>query len=114
MNKETSDELKSAESCKRALRNSNNGFMQYTADIIETLIKRIRYQDHKIVRYEDGEPSPVIREHVESLQRTIAAQSQRIDAMRNTIDRLTAKETPEKRMREGICFRSVKEQGHDE
>lgn len=107
MNKETSDELKSAESCKRALRNSTNGFMQYAADIIETLIKRIRYQDHKLERYESGEPAPVIREHVESLQRTIAAQSEKINALRGTIDRLTARETPESRMKDGVCFRSV-------
>ena len=109
MNKETSDELKSAESCKRALRNSTNGFMQYAADIIEKLIARIRYQDRKIERYESGEPAPVIREHVESLQRTIASQCERIEAMRNTIDRLKQKETPEQRMQSGICFRSVKE-----
>lgn len=107
MNKETSDELKSAESCKQALRNSTNGFMQYAADIIETLIKRIRYQDHKIERYEDGEPSPAIREHIESLQRTIASQSEKINALRGTIDRLTEKETPESQMKDGVCFRSV-------
>lgn len=109
MNKEMSDELKSAESCKRALRNSTNGFMQYAADIIETLIARIRYQDRKIERYENGEPTQVIREHIESLQRTVASQSEKINALRGTIDRLTEKETPEKRMREGTCFRSVKE-----
>lgn len=107
MNKETLEELADAEQVKRTLRNSTNGFMQYAADIIETLIKRIRYQDHKIEQYEDGEPSQAIREHIESLQRTIAAQSEKINALHGTIDRLTARETPESRMKDGVCFRSV-------
>lgn len=106
MNKETLEELNAAEQAKRALRNSGNGIAMYGADTIETLIARIKYQARQIERYEDGEPAPVIREHVESLQRTIAAQSERIDAMRGTIERLT-RETPEQRMKEQICFRSV-------
>lgn len=107
MNKETAEELKAAESCKRTLRNSANGFAMYAPDMIETLIARIRYQDHKIERYEDGEPSQAIREHIESLQRTIASQSEKINALRGTIDRLTTRETPESRMKDGVCFRSV-------
>lgn len=106
MNKETLEELAAAEQVKRALQNSQKGLGLYGAETIEKLIARIRYQDRKIERYENGEPSPVIREHIESLQRTIAAQSERIDAMRGTIERLT-RETPEQRMKDQICFRSV-------
>jgi hypothetical protein len=109
MNKETLEELNAAEQVKRALQNSQKGLGLYGAEMIEKLIARIRYQDRKIERYENGEPSPVIREHVESLQRTIASQSEKINAMRGTIDRLTARETPESRMKDGVCFRSVKE-----
>lgn len=109
MNKETLEELAAAEQVKRALKNSQKGIGLYGAETIEKLIARIRYQDRKIERYEDGEPSPVIKEHIESLQRTIAAQSEKINALHGTIDRLTEKETPEQRMQSGICFRSVKE-----
>lgn len=107
MNKETLEELAAAELVKLTLQNSQKGIGLYGAETIEKLIARIRYQDRKIERYESGEPAPVIREHIESLQRTIASQSEKINALRGTIDRLTARETPESRMKDGVCFRSV-------
>lgn len=106
MNKETEEELAAAEQVKRALQNSQKGIGLYGAETIEKLIARIRCQDRKIERYESGDPSPVIREHIESLHRTIAAQSEKIESMRNVIERMR-RETPEQRMKEQICFRSV-------
>ena len=105
-NTEITKELNQAKTVAEALAKRASGLDLYAAETIELLMNRINRQEKWIRRYEDGEPSPVIREHIESLQRTIAAQSERIDALRGTIERLT-RETPEQRMKEQICFRSV-------